>query len=70
MRSPGFIDPNSFSSDDELKAALKQQGESRGWTPLPQPDDEESIAHSATAKLGKSVAESILARAKKRQGRG
>jgi hypothetical protein len=68
--SPGFIDPDSFSSEEELKAALKKQGEDRGWTPLPPPEDDEPIAHSAMTRLGKSAVDSIFSRIKKRQGRG
>lgn len=42
MRSPGFLNPLSFSSEKELKDALKKQGEERGWTPMPTDDEDVS----------------------------
>lgn len=39
MRTPGILNPASFSSKQKLQEALKKQGESRGWTLMPDTDN-------------------------------
>jgi hypothetical protein len=46
MRTPGVPNPLSYSSEDELKAELKAQGEARGWSPMPGYEDD--IEHYGT----------------------
>lgn len=39
MRTPGMLDPFSFLNKRKLQEALKQQGEERGWTLMPEMDN-------------------------------
>lgn len=43
MRTPGILNPLSFSSKKELQDALRKQGEEAGWTPMPSDDDDAPV---------------------------
>lgn len=47
MRTPGILNPKSFSSDKKLQEALKKQGEARGWTLMPGMDNSDIDADAS-----------------------